>query len=49
MGWRSLIVTQHCKVTTKNRTLVVQTDSEVNNVPIEDINQVVFTTTRALL
>lgn len=49
MGWRSLIVTQHCKVTTKNRTLVVQTDGEVNNVPIEDINQVVFTTTRALL
>lgn len=49
MGWRSFIISQHCKVTTKQHSLVVQTNGEVYTMPIDDLNQVIFTTTRALI
>ena len=49
MGWRSFIITQHCKVTTKQHSLVVKTNGDVYTMPIDDLNQVIFTTTRALI
>ncbi|WP_424321580.1 type II CRISPR-associated endonuclease Cas1 [Lacticaseibacillus chiayiensis] len=49
MGWRSLIITQHCKVTTKQHSLVVQTNGDIHTMPIDDLNQVIFATTRALI
>ena len=38
MGWRSVIITQHAKLTYSMNMMIVQTRDGVNQIPIDDIN-----------
>lgn len=49
MAWRNIVITQHCKIKYKLNQLVVQTDSDVYQIPLEDIQAIVITTTRAVI
>ena len=40
MAWRNIVVTQHCKVSMKMNLLVVQTDDDTVQIPIDDIGMV---------
>ena len=42
MAWRNIVVTQHCKVSMKMNLLVVQTDDDTVQIPIDDIGMVLF-------
>ena len=44
MAWRNIVVTQHCKVSMKMNLLVVQTDDDTVQIPIDDIGMVLFAT-----
>lgn len=49
MAWRNIVVTQHCKVSMKMNLLVVQTDDDTVQIPIDDIGMVLFATTQAVI
>ena len=38
MGWRSVIITQHAKLTYSMNMMIVQTKDGINQIPISDIN-----------
>lgn len=37
MGWRSVIITQHSKLTYTSNMMKVQTDNGINKIPLNDI------------
>ena len=49
MGWRSVIITQHAKLTYSLQMMIVQTRDGVNQIPIEDINLLLVSTTQAVI
>lgn len=49
MGWRSVIITQHAKISYSNHQLVVQTREGTNQVPISDIQVLLITTLSAVI
>lgn len=49
MSWRSIIVTQHAKISYSSRQLVVQTRDGVNEIPIDDIQLLLVSTTAAVI
>lgn len=49
MGWRSVIITQHSKLTYSSNMMRVQTDSEFNEIPMNDIETLLISTTQAII
>lgn len=49
MGWRSVIITQHAKMTYSMNMMIVQTRDGINQIPIEDINLLLISTTQAVI
>lgn len=49
MGWRSVIITQHAKLTYSMNMMIVQTRDGVNQIPIDDINLVLISTSQAVI
>ena len=49
MGWRNVIITQHAKLTYSMNMLIVQTKDGINQIPIEDINLVLISTSQAVI
>lgn len=49
VGWRSVIISQHAKMSYSARSLVVQTRDGINQIPIDDIDIVLVETTQAVL
>ena len=43
------MVTRHCKISTKMRLLVIQTDDDVCQLPMDDIGMLMIETTRAVI
>jgi CRISPR-associated protein Cas1 len=49
MAWRNIVVTQHSKIKYKMNHLIVQTDSEIFQIPLDDIQAIIITTTQAVI
>ena len=49
MGWRLVIITQHAKLTYSMQMMIVQTRDGINQIPIEDINLLLVSTTQAVI
>lgn len=49
MGWRSVIISQHAKVSYSSHQLVVQTRDGVNQIPVDDIQILLVGTTSAVI
>lgn len=49
LGWRSIIISQHAKLSYTSHLMVVQTKDGINQVPIEDIQLVLISTTQAVI
>lgn len=49
MAFRTLLIKQHCKINFKMGQVVVRTDSDTYQVPIEDIQILIVGTTRAVI
>lgn len=49
MAWRNVVVTQHCKISVKMKLLIVQTDDELFQFPIDDIGMLMVATTHAVI
>lgn len=49
MGWRSVIVSQHAKLSYASHSMVVQTMEGINQIPIDDIYLLLIGTTQAVV
>ncbi|NEY12176.1 type II CRISPR-associated endonuclease Cas1 [Bifidobacterium pseudocatenulatum] len=49
MAWRNVVITKHCKISTKLKLLVVQTDDDVYQFPLDDLGTVMISTTQAVV
>lgn len=49
MGWRSVIITQHAKLTYSMNMMIVQTRDGINQIPISDINILLVSTSQAVI
>lgn len=49
MGWRSVIITQHAKLTYSMNMMIVQTRDGINQIPINDINLLLVSTSQAVI
>lgn len=49
MGWRTVIITQHAKISYSGRKIVVQMNAETHQIPIDDIQILLVETTQAVL
>ena len=49
MGWRSIVISQHAKLSYTSRLMVVQTRDGVSQIPIEDIQLLLISTTQAVV
>lgn len=49
MGWRSIIITQHAQLTYTSNMMKVQTDDGINEIPLNDIDTLLISTTQAVL
>lgn len=49
MGWRTLFVTQHAKISTLSRQLVIQTNRETYQIPVEDIQVLICGTPQIMI
>ncbi len=49
MGWRSVVITQHAKLTYSMNMMIVQTRDGVNQIPISDINLLLVSTSQAVI
>ncbi|USS88842.1 type II CRISPR-associated endonuclease Cas1 [Fructilactobacillus cliffordii] len=49
MGWRSIVVTQHAKISYSGRRVIVQTNQNINEIPIDDIEVLLISTTQAVI
>lgn len=49
MGWRTVVVTQHAKISYSGHYVVVQTADSINQIPVSDIQILLVSTTRAVI
>lgn len=49
MGWRSVIITQHAKLSYSSRMMVVQNSEGIHQIPIADIELLIIETTQAVI
>lgn len=49
MGWRNVIITQHAKLTYSMGMMIVQTIDGINQIPLDDINLLLISTTQAVI
>lgn len=49
MGWRTVIITQHAKVSYGSRQLIVQTIDGTNQIPVSDIQVLLVGTMSAVI
>lgn len=49
MGWRSVVITQHAKLTYSMNMMIVQTRDGINQIPISDINLLLIFTSQAVI
>lgn len=49
MSWRTVVITQHAKLSYSGRMMIVQTDSKIHSIPIEDISVLMIATTQAVI
>lgn len=49
MGWRTVIVSQHAKISYSGRRIIVQTSGDVHQIPIDDVQILLIATTQAVL
>ncbi|MFD1465495.1 type II CRISPR-associated endonuclease Cas1 [Lapidilactobacillus mulanensis] len=49
MSWRTVVVTQHAKISYSGHCLVVQTQTDTNQIPVSDIQVLLISTTRAVI
>lgn len=49
MGWRSVIITQHAKLSYTSHLMVVQTNDGINQIPVDDIELLLVSTTQAVI
>ncbi|MCH3989692.1 MAG: type II CRISPR-associated endonuclease Cas1 [Lactobacillus sp.] len=49
MGWRNVIITQHAKLTYSMNMMIVQTKDGINQIPLDDINLLLVSTTQAVI
>lgn len=49
MGWRSVIITQHAKLTYSMHMMIVQTRDGINQIPLADISLLLISTTQAVI
>ncbi|WPC21594.1 type II CRISPR-associated endonuclease Cas1 [Pediococcus inopinatus] len=49
MGWRTVVVTQHAKISYSGHCVVVQTQDGTNQIPVSDIQILLISTTRAVI
>lgn len=49
MGWRTIYVSQHAKISTLSRQLVIQTSGDTYQVPIEDVQVLVCATPQIMI
>lgn len=49
MGWRSVVITQHAKLTYSMQMMIVQTRDGINQIPISDINLLLVSTSQAVI
>ncbi|KGO31897.1 type II CRISPR-associated endonuclease Cas1 [Oenococcus alcoholitolerans] len=49
MAWRNILINQHCKISYKLNMCIVQTDTDVRQIPVEDIRVLIIGTTRAVI
>lgn len=49
MGWRTVVVTQHAKISYSEHCVVVQTADSINQIPVSDIQILLVSTTRAVI
>lgn len=49
MGWRSVLITQHAKISYSLQRLLIQTDQDKFKIPIRDIQVLVIGTTQAVI
>ncbi|ANZ57406.1 subtype II CRISPR-associated endonuclease Cas1 [Fructilactobacillus lindneri] len=49
MGWRTVVVTQHAKISYSGRRIIVQTNAAINEIPIDDIEILMISTTQAVI
>ncbi|MFT9372273.1 type II CRISPR-associated endonuclease Cas1 [Liquorilactobacillus hordei] len=49
MGWRSVIITQHAKLSYASRMMTVQTRDGINQIPLDDISLLLIATTQAVI
>lgn len=49
MGWRTVVISQHAKVSYSGRKIIVQTNDATHQVPIDDIQILLVATTQAVL
>lgn len=49
MGWRTVVVTQHAKISYSGHCVVVQTQDSTNQIPVSDIQILLISTTRAVI
>ncbi|BDR58248.1 type II CRISPR-associated endonuclease Cas1 [Xylocopilactobacillus apicola] len=49
MGWRTVVVTKHAKISYKLEHVIVQTDNDIVQVPIADVQILMIATTQAVI
>ncbi len=49
MSWRSVIITQHAKLSYSSHLMVVQTNDGINQIPLEDVQLLVVATAHAVI
>lgn len=49
MGWRTVMITQHSKVSYSGRRILVQTERDNYEIPIDDIQLLMIATSRAVI
>ncbi|MDO4913812.1 MAG: CRISPR-associated endonuclease Cas1, partial [Bifidobacteriaceae bacterium] len=49
MAWRTIVITQHCKISCKLNSLIITNEKETFLIPLHDIETVLIQTTRATI
>ncbi len=49
MGWRSIVISQYAKLSYTSHLMVVQTKDGINEIPVEDIELLLVSTTQAVI
>lgn len=49
MGWRTILISQHAKISLETGNLVIQTDSDRYHTPVKDINVLLIQTLQAVI